>query len=269
MTTRVRILGCGTSGGIPVIGNRWFDCDPQNPKNRRLRASILVDHGGKKILVDSSPDLRQQLLTAEVDWVDAVLYTHNHADHVHGINDLVTMGRIHRKKIPIYANQETLTDLQNSFSYAFINPLDDYPLYTPYLDPHLISDEMIALGEGCDVKCFEQSHGPSISLGFRFGDFAYSTDTNHLSETAFRALEGVKVWVVDCLQYHVHETHSYLDQTLKWIERVGPEKAYLTHLGGYMDYDALCAKLPPHVRPAYDGLTFDVPLQPVEQDNKG
>lgn len=256
-TVKAIVLGCGTSGGIPVVGNRWGACDPHNPRNRRLRSSVYVEIDGKRLLVDTSPDLRYQLLTNNIDDLDAVIYTHKHADHVHGINDLAPLGRIHQRVIPVYGTAETLRDIKHSFSYAFVSEPGAPKIYNAFLAGHEISPPCAQI-EGVPVTCFTQDHGFITSLGLRFGDFAYSTDVCGLSEEAFAALEGVKVWIVDCLQYEPHETHSYFDQTMTWIERVKPEKAYLTHLSPYMDYEALNKKLPPHIAPSYDGLVIEV-----------
>jgi len=253
MTLRVTILGCGISGGIPMIGNRWGNCNPLNHKNRRLRSSALVEISSKKILIDTAPDLRAQLLEAQVDWVDAVLYTHIHADHTHGINDLCSLSRHYKKLIPVYGNVLTLEKLRHSFEYAFLSPEPTPPIYQPFLEPHIIAPPSFKIKD-IPVICFEQDHGFSTSLGFRIGDFAYSTDVTYLSDQAFETLAGVKVWVVDCLRYEPHETHSHLEKTLGWINRLKPERAYLTHLGLEMDYDTLLGQLPPHVLPCHDGL---------------
>lgn len=250
---KTRILGCGTSGGVPLIGHRWGNCNPQNPRNRRLRSSILLQSPTTTVLIDSSPDLRQQLLTANVGWVDAVLYTHIHADHVHGINDLVAMGRVHKKDIPLYGDKETLSMLRHSFDYAFKSNKNVAKIYRPYLTTHEMEAGAFTIGD-IHIIPFEQKHGDSITWGFRMGEFAYSTDVNYLDKKAFAALEGIKIWVVDCLSEVPHETHAHLDLSLEWIERVKPARAYLTHLGITLDYDALLHKLPPHIKPAFDGL---------------
>lgn len=250
---KIRILGCGTSGGVPIIGNFWGSCDPENPRNRRLRSSVLVEMQGKKILIDTSPDLRQQLLAADVGMIDAVLYTHAHADHVHGINDLVTICRFNQTKLPVYGDQKTIDNIKKSFAYAFLDKESIAPIYTPCLKDKVITVGTVDI-EGVSVQAFTQDHGFMDTLGFRLGDFAYSTDVCRLDAAAFDVLNGTKVWVVDCMRREPHETHSHLAQTLSWIDKIKPEKAYLTHMGVHMDYETLKQELPPHVAPAYDGL---------------
>lgn len=249
---KVTVLGCGTSGGVPRIGPLWGRCNPDNPKNRRRRVSILVEHENTKILVDTSPDLREQCLDAGINRLDAVLYTHDHADHTHGIDDLRAIAHSMRERVNIYANAETLAVLRRRFDYVF----DSVAGYPAIANAHEITGPF-PVG-AVNVTPFTQIHGPVKSLGFRFGPVAYSTDVNELPEDAFSALEGVKVWIVDALRYDPHPTHPHLDLTLEWIERVKPERAILTHMTWDMDYDELKAQLPDHVEPAYDGLVIEV-----------
>ncbi len=253
MNVKLRILGCGPSGGVPAIGHRWGDCDPQNPKNVRTRSSVLFQVKGKNILVDTSPDLRQQLLTANVSDIDAVLFTHTHGDHVHGFNDLGTIARINNKKIPVYGTEETITELKKAFTYGFTSDSDHY---RPFSTAHVISPGKFEV-QDVPIIAFEQDHKLTKTLGFRIGDIAYSTDVCELPEEAFEALESVKVWVVDCLSYIPHLTHSYLEKTLSWIDRVKPERAFLTHMGPKLDYETLKRALPKGVEPAYDGLEVE------------
>ncbi len=253
MTIKLRILGCGPSAGIPSIGHRWGDCDPHNPKNVRTRCSVLFQVNGKNILVDTSPDLRQQLLAANVSDIDAVLFTHTHGDHVHGFNDLGLISRLKKEKIPIYGTEETIKELENVFAYAFKN----VGHYASFVTPHVIKPGKFDVA-GIPIIAFEQDHRFGTTLGFRVGDVAYSTDVWALSEEAFRILKGVKIWVVDCLGYEPHLTHSYLEQTLSWIDRVNPERAILTHMGVELDYETLRRELPKGVEPAYDGLEVDL-----------
>ena len=250
---RVTILGCGTSGGVPRIGNHWGDCDPNEPKNRRRRVSILVEHGGTRLLVDTSPDLREQCLDAGVDRLDAVLYTHEHADHIHGIDDLRGLAYLSGGRIPAYAAARALAEITQRFSYIFESRYG----YPAICTTHEI-DGPFRVGE-IDVQPFEQQHGPITSLGFRFGPIAYSTDLNDLSEDAFAALDGIDVWIVDALRYDPHPTHAHLDMTLGWIERVKPKRAVLTHMTWDMDYATLARRLPDGVEPAYDGMVIDLP----------
>ncbi len=250
---KLTILGCGTSGGVPKAPEYWGACDPNNPRNRRRRASVLVEYGEKTILVDTTPDLREQMLSARVEKLDAVFYTHDHADHTHGIDDLRGFYQASGQRVPVFADEPTLAILKKRFDYIFRSQ-NGYPAICR---AHTLNGP-VKIG---DIKVipFEQGHGEGISLGFRFGDMAYSTDLNMMPETAFEALAGVKVWVVDALRYKEHPTHSHLSQTLEWIKRVKPERAILTHMTWDMDYETLRKELPEGVEPAYDGMTVTLP----------
>lgn len=249
---KITILGCGCAGGLPMIGNSWGDCDPNEPRNKRLRPSILVQQDDVTLLVDTSPDLRQQALNVGLRDLTAVLYTHAHADHTHGIDDLRSVNWLTHRTLPIYADAVTLNEIKTRFSYIFNNPPPEQQIYKPSLEPHEITGALIF--GSIKVTSFRQTHGRFNSLGFRFNDFAYSTDVNSLDEAAFAALAGIKTWVVDCAREAPHKTHSHLAQTLEWIARVKPERAFLTHMDHTLDYQTLRAKLPPGVEPAYDGL---------------
>jgi phosphoribosyl 1,2-cyclic phosphate phosphodiesterase len=251
---KITILGCGSSGGVPLIGNDWGACDPANPRNRRLRVSVLVEQDETALLVDTSPDMRQQLLAAQVKNITAVLYTHAHADHSHGIDDLRSVNWLMKKSIPVYADEATMKELETKFSYIFTGSRVPGHFYKPSIIPMII-DGAFEIG-GIKVQPFRQDHGYTHTLGFRFGDFAYSTDVRALDEEAFAALRGVKIWVVDCVREQPHPTHSHLAETLAWIERVRPERACLTHMNQTLDYEALRARLPVGVEPAYDGLVL-------------
>lgn len=254
---KVTILGCGGSNGVPLIGGTWGRCNPDNPKNRRLRASILVEDERTRLLVDTSPDLRQQLLATGSGWLDAVIYTHAHADHLHGIDDLRMVNVIRKAPIDAYADASTLAKIHERFGYVF-TPLESSAeghFYKPCLIPHEIIGPF---GVGSiKVTPFEQHHGFSKTLGFRFGGFAYSTDVVGLDEAAFEALAGLKVWVVDALRFETHTTHAHFDRTLEWITRIKPKRAVLTHMNHNMDYDAVLARCPPGVEPAYDGMVLE------------
>lgn len=253
---RVTILGCGGSGGVPLIGNDWGACDPANPRNRRTRVSILVQHGATTLVVDTSPDFREQMLRAEVAHLDAVLYTHSHADHTHGIDDLRSLNRLSGGAIPVYADAKTLQTLTARFPYVFAVADPIYGIYKPSVIPHTVTGPF-QVGE-IEVVPFEQDHGfGRKTLGFRFGPVAYSTDAIALPEPAFAALAGIEVWVVDCLREEPHNTHSHLAQTLDWIARVKPRRAILTHMNTSLDYESLRQKLPPGVEPGYDGLVIE------------
>ncbi|GHF28130.1 phosphoribosyl 1,2-cyclic phosphodiesterase [Kordiimonas sediminis] len=249
---KLTILGCGTSGGVPKIPEYWGACDPAEPKNRRQRASVFVEEGDTHILIDTSPDLRSQILTNKINKIDAVFYTHEHADHTHGIDELRGFHQATGAKIPMFADAETMALLKSKFDYIF-KGVRGYPSVgtgTAINGPKQVGQiKMIP---------FEQGHGSGISLGYRFGDMAYSTDLNRMPETAFEALQGVKIWVVDALRYDPHPTHSHLAQTLEWIEQVKPDLAVLTHMTWDMDYQTLKRKLPSGVVPAYDGMVLEL-----------
>lgn len=250
---KVTILGCGGSGGVPRIGGVWGECDPHNPKNRRRRVSILVQQDDTNILVDFGPDLREQLNSIHLTKIDAALLTHIHADHAHGIDDLRRLFVSNNATpIPIYARQGDFDKLQRTFDYAF-KPFSYGFKPIPPFDCHVVELKPFRVGT-IEVVPFEQSHYHMTTLGFRFGDFAYSTDVKTLSEENFATLAGVKAWVVDCVREEEHPAHSHLAQTLGWIQRVKPERAWLTHMDIGLDYAKTLAKCPAGVEPAYDGL---------------
>ncbi len=245
----------------PALG--WGDCDPSNPKNRRRRTSLLVERlgasGVTRALVDTSPDLREQLLAAQVDWLDGVLYTHEHADHTHGIDDLRALVISKRRRIDVYMDEQTAKALHARFGYCFRSPPgSEYPaIATEHrLEPYR---PITIRGEGGPIIAVPllQEHGSISSIGFRFGDLAYSCDLSGLPSATVAALDGVKVWLLDALRYRPHPSHFSVDDALHWIERVRPSRAILTNLHSDLDFDQLRAKLPPHVEPAYDGLTIE------------
>jgi phosphoribosyl 1,2-cyclic phosphate phosphodiesterase len=254
---KVTLLGCGASWGVPAIGPDWGRCDPGNPRNRRRRGSLLVESRGKRLLIDTSPDLREQLLDAGVASLDAVLLTHAHADHLHGIDDLRIINRLIGKALPFYSSGDALAEVERRFGYALLPAVPDRPLYRPALVPHPIDGPFIAAG--LTVVPFRQDHGYITTLGFRIGPVGYSTDVTELDEHAFAVLAGIEVWVVDCMRREPHPTHSHLAKTLGWIERVRPRQAILTHMDQSMDYRELRAELPAGVVPGYDGLAIELP----------
>jgi phosphoribosyl 1,2-cyclic phosphate phosphodiesterase len=264
MTTTFTILGCGSSAGVPRPGLGWGACNPDNPKNRRRRCSLLVErrseNGCTRILVDTSPDLREQLLDAEVDDLDAVLMTHEHADHTHGIDDLRPLVLHRRRRIDIYLDEPTSRAMHGRFGYCFMTPPgSEYP---PIVTEHRLvpGSPLTVEGKGGALTAlpFLQSHGDIPSVGFRFGDVAYSCDLNGLPEESADALRGLAVWVVDALRYRPHPSHFSLAETLEWIARLSPKRAVLTNLHADFDYDELRARLPANVEPAYDGMQISV-----------
>lgn len=251
---KVTVLGCGSSGGVPLIGNVWGSCDPSDPRNRRTRASILVEDSDTTVLIDTSPDVRQQLLTCELKRLDAVLYTHAHADHSHGIDDLRSVNWLINKPIDIYAEAATLTELKEKFAYIFSGS-DKEKYYKPAASVHEVSGPF-SVGS-LDILPISQFHGTIRSTGYRFGDFAYSTDVNKFDDTAIDALRGVRTWILDAVRIKPHSTHFNLQQALEWIDVIKPERAFLTHLNHDMDYKTLTEQLPRGVSLAYDGLIIE------------
>lgn len=253
---RVTLLGCGASGGVPLLTGEWGACDPYNPKNRRLRASIAVEKSNTTILVDTSPDLREQCLSAGIQKIDAVLYTHDHADHTHGIDDLRPYFYRHKMQIPIYGNAETISYLKARFSYAF--PADEMrpDIYRSFVVPKVIEGPF-QVGS-ISVVPFLQGHGYTKTVGYRFENVAYSTDVVDLDDSAFQVLEGIDVWIVDCIALDPRPTHSHLAKTLEWIEKISPRQAYLTHMSHHLDYEQLRKRLPEGVGVGYDGLVIQL-----------
>jgi phosphoribosyl 1,2-cyclic phosphate phosphodiesterase len=265
MAFRFTILGCGSSGGVPRPALGWGACDPDNPRNRRRRTSLLVERrdgaGVTRVLVDTSPDLREQLLDAGVDWLDAVLFTHEHADHTHGIDDLRGLFIKRRRRVDVYLDEHTSRALHARFGYCFQSPPgSEYP---PIVSEHRLEPgrSVVVNGEGGPISALPilQEHGDIPSLGFRFGALAYSCDLSGLPEPSVAALAGSEVWIVDALRYRPHPSHFSVDDALAWIGRIKPARAILTNLHSDLDYDELRSKLPRHVEPAFDGLTIELP----------
>ena len=256
MSIEVTILGCGSSGGVPLIGNIWGPCDPKDIRNTRRRVSILVKTNEKTFLIDTSPDFRMQMLDSSVTNIDAVLYTHSHADHVHGIDDLRAFcwRRKDNKPIPIYGDKFTIDQITTRFNYAFQKNLG------PAI-PSLEAKE-VKIGENIieniKIEVIKQIHGKGYSLGYRFDNIAYSTDVNKFPEESFEKLRNLDLWIVDCVRYEPHYSHSHFDQTMGWIKELKPKKAVLTHMGHWLDYKELQAKCPKNVEPGVDGMVINV-----------
>jgi phosphoribosyl 1,2-cyclic phosphate phosphodiesterase len=261
------VLGSGSSGGVPRADGNWGVCDPANPKNRRSRCSLLVRRRGEgaenetTVVVDTSPELRLQTAAAGARRIDAVLYTHDHADQVHGIDDLRAFYLRWKRRTPCYMDQATATGLMRRFGYIFEGH-GGYPaICEPVALPeHGVEWAIDGPSGAIPVVSFDQDHGEIRAAGFRFGDVAYSPDVLDLPDAAFAALQGVKVWIVDALRDAPHPTHAHVDKTLAWIAAVRPERAILTNLHIDLDYDTLSRRLPPGVEPAYDGLRFETPI---------
>ena len=271
MTLNVTILGCGSSSGVPRLGGPdgagdWGACDPANPKNRRSRCSLLVrrrsEAGETAVLVDTAPDLREQMLAAHCGRLDAIFITHDHADQTHGMDDVRAIAYAARKRIDVYSDRAALDSVKQKFGYIFETPKGSG--YPPIMTMHELPEpfrEMPIAGEGgaIPVLPFRQGHGRIHSLGFRFGPVAYSSDVNELDEAAFAALVGVELWIVDALRHDPHPTHANVATALGWIARVAPRRAILTNLHIDLDYETLKRDLPPGIEPAYDGMTISLP----------
>ncbi|MBC7800085.1 MAG: MBL fold metallo-hydrolase [Gemmatimonadaceae bacterium] len=260
---RVTILGCGGSAGVPQIGGvdgrgDWGACDPADPRNRRTRSSIVIQSDtGERLLIDTSPDLREQLLACGVPRIDAILFTHAHADHVLGIDDVRILNRIIERPIDAFATPRTLEELHSRFDYAF-KPWTQPYFFRPVLTPHAIEPGQVVATAGLQVRVFEQDHGYMPTLGLRAGGFGYSTDVATLDDAAFTALAGIDTWVVDCFQRKPHTTHANVDQVLAWAERLQPRRVVLTHMGYDVDWTWLRRRLPAHIEPAHDGMVLEV-----------
>jgi len=258
---KITIMGAGSSGGVPVPGYGWGECDPDNPKNVRSRPSILIDTPARCFLVDTSPDLRAQLLAADVRHLDGIIFTHAHADHLHGIDDVRGINRVMGAPIQIYLDAPTLEHIEKCFAYV-LTPLPERAngyYFKPTLEPQVITAGEPFEASGVRIETCDQDHGYSRTVGLRVGRFGYSTDLVRLPEPGFEVLEGIHTWVIGVFTDRDHMTHVNVKTALEWIERVKPQRAVLTHLGPDLDYDVLSGMLPDHVEAAYDGMVIDVP----------
>ena len=264
MTLRLTILGCGSSAGVPRVGVGWGACDPRNPKNRRRRCSVLVertalDGAVTTVLVDTGPDVRDQLLGAHVRRLDAVLYTHEHADHIHGIDDLRPLAIVQRHRIPVYADRMTSEFLMMRFGYCFETPAGSS--YPPILKMHHLKPGVLTSVAGpggiLEAMPFRMIHGDIDTLGFRFGSVAYAPDVSEMPEESLRHLEGLDILILDALRYTPHPTHFSVSEALALIETLKPKRAILTNLHTDLDYEKLRHELPPQIEPAYDGMQIE------------
>lgn len=264
MSLTVTILGSGSSAGVPRPALGWGACDPKNPKNRRRRCSLLVERtsaaGVTRVLIDTSPDLREQLIDADVDHLDAVFLTHEHADQTHGMDDLRSLVLFNRKRIPTYMNKATARDVLTRFGYCFTQPPgSDYP---PILDLRYVEagEERTIEGKGgaLTLKPFLVDHGNIPSLGYRVGGVAYSPDMNDIRPEGLGLLQDLDLWIIDGLRYYPHPSHTSVDQALSWIELMKPRRGVITNMAADIDYETLRQRLPEGVVPAYDGMRIEV-----------
>jgi phosphoribosyl 1,2-cyclic phosphate phosphodiesterase len=251
---KITILGSGASSGVPLVGCSCEVCHSTDSRNQRSRVSCLVEVAGVALLIDTSPDLRTQCLKNRLHTVDAILYTHAHADHLHGIDDVRMLNHNRQSAIPAYADAPTLESISARFNYVFQPPIPEYGWFRPCLIPHKITPYQPFMAAGVEVHPFAQIHGRMHSLGFRIQDFAYSTDVKEFPAESEPYLRNLQLWVVDCLKWEAAHTHAHLELTLSWIARYQPERAILTHLSHEFDYERLCAQLPANVTAAFDGL---------------
>ena len=257
---RFRILGCGSSGGVPRLGGHWGACDPTNPKNRRQRCSLLVQRvtgeGTTSVLIDTGPDMHNQLIQAGVGELDGVVYTHSHADHVHGIDDLRQIVFNIRRRLPVWADGATQDALLSRFGYAFAQPADSP--YPPILEMNTIDGPVEISGAGGTIALtpIRVDHGSIDALGFRVGGVAYIPDVSSIYDESWPLLENLDCWIIDALRRSPHPTHSHLEQSLEWIAQVAPKEAVLTNMHIDLDYATVEAETPEHVHVAYDGMVL-------------
>ncbi len=244
---------------MPLIGCDCKVCVSDNPKNKRTRVSVLVEIEGKKLLIDTSPDLRQQALANKFSTVDAILYTHAHADHAHGIDETRAFNVNSRKPLDCYGDAETLSELGRKFDYAFKPPVPRLGWFRPALVANIVEPGKKFQAAGIEVMPFLQDHGVAgMTLGFRIGNFAYSTDLNSIPQESLAILRGLDTWVVDCLQYKPHPTHAHVELVINWARMLSPRQAILTHMSHNIEYETIKASLPPGMTPGYDGMVLEV-----------
>lgn len=264
MSLRLTILGCGSSGGVPRVGQGWGACDSANPRNRRRRCSVLVDREGAegltRVLIDTSPDMREQLIDAGVEHLDGIVYTHDHADHTHGIDDARSLVIRSGKRIDAFMDEATANSIISKFGYIFRTPKDsDYP---PILTERRIESgaafEVAGSGGAIAMTPFRLAHGSVDALGFRIGKLAYTPDVSAVPDDALPYLQHLDVWIIDALRVRPHPSHFHLEQALEWVEKMRPRRAILTNLHTDLDYGELAARLPDHITPAHDGMVVQL-----------
>jgi len=261
---RVTVLGCGASGGVPLLGGAdghgdWGACDPAEPRNRRLRSSVVVENGAaRRLLIDAGPDLRAQLLSTGLAALEAVAFSHIHADHVLGIDELRIVNRLRGGALDTYATYQTLSELKSRFEYAFRPPTPP-AFYRPALAARAVAPGETVMMGGMPVRLFRQDRRVMETLGFRIGRFAYSTDVVTLPEDSLEALEGLDTWIVGCLQRAYHPVHANIARVMEWVARLRPRRCVLTHMSTDLDWEWMRANLPPGIEPAFDGMVLEVP----------
>ncbi len=259
---RVTLLGTGASAGVPILGGAdgrgdWGECDPAEPRNRRTRSSIVIETGGAALLVDTGPDMRAQLLAHGIGRVDAILYTHAHADHITGLDDVRILNRIAGRPIDAFGTAATMADITARFGYAF-RPWKPPGFYRPVMTPVIVEPDAEIAPGGMPLRLFDQDHGMVRTLGLRIGGFGYSTDVVALDDRAFGVLAGVDTWVVGCFQRGPHRTHAPLSTVLDWVDRLRPRRTILTHMGTDLDWAWMAANLPAGVEAGYDGMVLEL-----------
>ncbi len=257
---RITLLGCGSSTGVPALGGAngqgdWGACDPAEPRNRRTRSSIVIEGGQGRVLVDTGPDLRAQILANAIPRIDAVIFTHAHADHITGLDDVRQLNRITGAPIPAFGTARTMAEIGQRFDYAF-KPWSPPNFYRPVLDTTIIAPGDTVHAADLAIQTFEQDHHVMPTLGLRVGSFGYSTDVVRLDDAAFAALAGIDTWVVGCFQRTPHLTHAHVELVLEWRARLGVRRTILTHMGNDLDWGWLCATLPEGVEPGHDGMVI-------------
>jgi len=255
MSIELTILGAGSSAGTPVIGCECSTCKSNNPKNKRTRCSSLVTLGnGKNILIDTSPDLRFQALRESITSIDAVLFTHHHADHCHGIDDLRAFCQMHKKQIPIYANPFVMNELNKKFNYAMVEPKGFWEI--PVLKPHAIKDTFELFDYM--ITPIPVMHGRGEILGYRIGNLAYITDVSEIPDKSLKLLDGLEVLLLDCLRFKPHFTHFGFDQSVEVASKINATDTYFIHMTHDLEYDALTELLPSNIHVGYDGLKLTI-----------
>lgn len=257
---KITVLGCGGSAGVPVIGCDCAVCQSDNPRNKRTRVSVFVEFDdGFRLLVDTSPDLRQQALAAGIKTVDAIIFTHSHADHIHGIDDVRSFNINRASEIPVYATMEELSELQTRFAYVWKPHTGEFWTRATLTPNVIVPGDEIRFTDKAVVRTFRQYHGKGETLGLRFGNAVYSTDVHDFPKDNLAVLEGLDVWIVDCLREGFAGSHASLEKVLQWVERFKPKHTVLTHMNHELEYENLKARLPAHIEPGYDGMVIHLP----------